>query len=187
MRKLFALMLLTCFSTANATSVVIDFEEVAYVSVNDPVLTLDSQNYRFTSIMATAEYNDEPIVGSRSLAYCPSCTLTMEHVEGRRFSLTSFDLGDYGSWPAGGMLITGYRAGGGTISQTLEPTGSLSSFAMSGDWVGLTRIDIGPSSPDGFGIVIDNIALTAVPVPPAIWLMGSALGALALRRKRAAA
>lgn len=180
-----ALLMCLGFTTAHASSVVLDFEETPYISTSAPAETVISQGYRFSSILATAENSNDPILGNRSLAFCAGCTLTMEHVDGLRFSLAALDLQDIGSWPTEGLLITGYRAGGGTISQRITRTSSLVQVSLGAEWLGLTRVDIGPSDDRLFAIAVDNIGVTAVPVPPAIWLMGSALGALALRRRRA--
>jgi hypothetical protein len=61
-----------------------------------------------------------------------------------------------------------------------------------GGWLNLKSVSLDASTPDGFsfthevGVTVDNIVVSAVPVPPAVWLFGSALGGLGWFRRKTA-
>jgi len=75
--------------------------------------------------------------------------------------------------------IAGYVVGGGVAA---GPIGT-------GDWLNLERVEFGVASCCGIGIetldmTIDNVNVSIVPIPGAVWLFGSALGLLGWVRRR---
>jgi hypothetical protein len=93
------------------------------------------------------------------------------------------------------FTFTGYLVGGGTVSKSITITdfatttgGSSTAVIFDGSRVDLTAVDISFVPGDGFEVsLIDNVTVSAVPVPAAVWLFGSGLAGLGwLRRKQAA-
>jgi len=68
--------------------------------------------------------------------------------------------------------------GGGTVNLSLGSIGT-------GDWLNLTQLVVYDANTfDDNYVHIDNINVSAVPVPAAVWLFGSALAGLGwIRRK----
>lgn len=109
-------------------------------------------------------------------------TVSMSHDNGFVFDLLSFDASSLYN-AAGELTVTGYLAGGGTVSQLLTLNSSLSNYALSG-FDGLSSVDF---SFDGAVYAapydLDNVNINVVPVPAAVWLFGSALMALWSRKR----
>jgi hypothetical protein len=146
--------------------------------------------------------------GSATLSWCGSyddiygsvnClgdSASLSH-EDSLFSLHSFDIGSgyaqSGAEP--NVIITGQLAGGGTLTETiaLASWSGMQSVILSGAWTNLESVSFSTDVINyhccsaSFDGVIDNIVVTAVPVPAAAWLFGSALAGLGwIRRKQAA-
>jgi len=81
------------------------------------------------------------------------------------------------------MTVTGFLESGGTVSTTISSTsGALETYNFSSAWTGLTSVQFTVGDFD----VLDNVVISAVPLPAAVWLFGSALAGLGwIRRKRA--
>lgn len=113
--------------------------------------------------------------------------VSMSKADGGAFAIHSLDLflaGCAGPFLgcSGSESITGTLAGGGAA----DLTGAVGT----GDWLNLQVVTFAATG-DGFGFgagtvaQIDNINVSAVPIPAAVWLFGSALAGLGwLRRKR---
>ena len=116
---------------------------------------------------------------------------------GDDFSLSSFDIG-FLNGSGGTINLRGYRDGGQILSEVINASAgytlpSYQTILLGASWENLDRIrfDITPDSCcPGSASALDNIVLTtatAVPVPAAVWLFGSALAGLGwLRRKSSA-
>jgi hypothetical protein len=113
-------------------------------------------------------------------------TISMRKADGGAFAISSMDmlLQATGSPLASGSTsITGALAGG-SAAELSVPVGT-------GDWLNLELVTF-IANGDGFGfghltaVEIDNINVSAVPIPAAVWLFGSALAGLGwMRRKQA--
>jgi hypothetical protein len=78
-----------------------------------------------------------------------------------------------------GHRITGYFAGGGTVQVNSAIGANWEVFTFDSSWQNLQKIEF-----EGY-IGLDNIVVSKVPVPAAVWLFGSALAGLSwLGRKR---
>lgn len=105
-------------------------------------------------------------------------TLSLAQDSGLRFDLLSFDASSLYN-AAGVLTLTGTTAWGGTVQQVLNLSGTaISTYNFSG-MTSLVSLDI---TYDGIGLSapfdLDNINMSAVPVPAAVWLFGSGLAAL---------
>jgi len=107
--------------------------------------------------------------------------VTLERADGGAFAVHDFDL-FMDTDPNGWTEIRGQAAGGGVVFLSAATVGT-------GDWLNLASVRFWAEG-DGFGpggatVEIDNIVVSAVPVPAAVWLFGSALVGLGwLRRKQ---
>lgn len=112
-------------------------------------------------------------------------TLTITNDSSLAFSALSFDASSLYN-ASGALSVTGFFAGGGSITQNLSLTSDLSLYALTG-MTGLSSLEISFDGNTYFAPYdIDNIVVNAVPVPAAVWLMGSALGLLVAARRRKA-
>ena len=57
-------------------------------------------------------------------------------------------------------------------------TNSWQNFTFNSSWSGLSSVNVQASGPGGWDPAIDNIRVSAVPVPAAVWLFASGLGLL---------
>ncbi|MDB4308248.1 VPLPA-CTERM sorting domain-containing protein [Gammaproteobacteria bacterium] len=200
-------ILLTClFSSAVlASTVLIDFEEF---SIGDGPVSdtnwLESSGYEFNGNGFPGPIPDgifpEVFIGDNGTnAFGLSSTfpgqdgynayvyVSMRKADGGAFAINSMDLllQSLGSpLSSGSTGIYGTLAGGGAAD--------LSVAIGTGDWLNLQHVTFEASGDNsgqsGFtGVEIDNVNVSAVPVPAAVWLFGSALAGLGwLRRKPAA-
>lgn len=110
-------------------------------------------------------------------------TVSLRELNGSAFSLTQIDAASASS--ASGVLnLTGYLEGGGTVTQSLDLTWDIATVSIAG-MSGVTQVDFwfdSAISPAPFEI--DNIVVTAVPIPAAVWLFASALAGLGLMKRR---
>jgi len=184
-----------------ASSVLIDFEEL---SIGDGPATgsdwMSSNGYEFTGTATPGPSPDGYLAkvftgdtGTNSFgvntwfvgqdSYGALATVAMRKADGGAFALHSIDL----------LLQTDPYGGSISYSGTLEGGGAadLSTAVGTGDWLNLVLVDF-TAYGDGFGlggftsVEIDNVNVSAVPVPAAVWLFGSALAGLGwMRRKQA--
>jgi hypothetical protein len=92
-----------------------------------------------------------------------------------------------GSGPAE-VLITGSLAIGGDLSQSLTLSyGENRTLVFDDSWSDLSSVSVAVSGEAGSQWVsADNIVVTAVPVPAALWLFGSSLAGLGVWRRKQA-
>lgn len=127
--------------------------------------------------------------GQRSLFFCGTCgplEFVLTQQNGQAFDLLSFDL--TAAFPGGGdqWTVIGALARGGEVT-ALFRTGRDITVSFNSDWVGLESVTILAAAENALNYQLDNIVVTAVPIPAAVWLFGSALAALGwLRRQRVA-
>jgi hypothetical protein len=112
--------------------------------------------------------------------YSPAANFNLKRADGGAFALYSVDF--YGEYPDPGYTsIIGVMVGGGSVH--------LSSTAMgTGGWLNLERVQFysgGNGDSSGYALgELDNIVVSAVPVPAAVWLFGSALAGLGWFRRK---
>jgi hypothetical protein len=187
-RFLIAIAALSFTGVANAAPVVLDFEDTPYegTTFEDPFVTKGF----------VIDPSDPPSVSAISsgpdshLVICGWCANGSEGVSifadsGLRFELTSMEV-SFVELPMTGIVV-GHFANGDTLSESI--VAGVMSFDSS--WTKLASIDILFDTsviavPPYLAAEIDNIHVSEVPVPAAVWLFGSALGALGWRRRRRA-
>jgi len=163
-------------STANAA--VIDFEE--YTS-NGLYSIASTQGYLLTS--------DQFYIGigpgagnSYGLGLPSENILTLANLSSPAFALESVDaLAFTGSSP---LIVTGYFAAGGQVSTSVAVIGGVDSdmgtYSFSNAWQGLSSVTFQIDE----NLNLDNIVVTAIPIPASVWLFGSALAGLGLIRRK---
>jgi hypothetical protein len=109
-------------------------------------------------------------------------TISIVADSGLRFSIASLDASSLYN-TAGDLTLTGTKAGGGTVSQTLTLNSDLTSYNVTGLGLVTNLVLSFDGSVDAAPYDVDNISLNAVPVPAAVWLFASALGMLGWLRR----
>ena len=150
-------------------------------SQDQPVIytSITSLGFTFSSVMQWSG------AGEGSINVAPSGVstegLVIEQTESKVFSLDALAFQYVDSiYP---VNMTGYLVGGGTVQIELPLLQSRDESMLIG-WSGLTKVEIENAS-GAFGMVFDTFEVTAVPIPAAVWLFGSALAGLGwMRRKK---
>ena len=190
------LLILAFFSSTlvSAANIVIDFEgqdvdgwHAGFGPIIDNGFVLD------TYAIGVAEWiGASPKVAEFCTGYCGGDPLTLTNINNTPFDLLSLDMATFGLPIVTDFTFIGYLAGGGTVereislSQVISETGgAMETFYFDASWSQLTSIGIDYSASAGFSAaVMDNITISAVPVPAAVWLFGSALAGLGWIRRR---
>jgi hypothetical protein len=197
MRQLFALIILATGTIAQAAPVTIGFDGgPTYFGLE----TYGEDGFTLTSNVpdGTLIDNDNlvrgnlgsPGTGTNSQALfwgqnATTSTITLADNLGGVFNLVSFDASSLAN-AAGSLSVVGTLFGGGTVSQVLTLSSSLSTYNVTGldNLVSVAFSFNGATSVSPYDM--DNINLNVVPVPAAVWLFGSALGLMGWVRRRAA-
>ena len=189
--------------TAQAASVTIDLEEFSVgdgagpSAINEPPrgTVLTSKGYDFYG-QAEPPLSPEVITGTNTGntnayggfvaglgqdGFNYAVIVNMEKSDGGAFAIHDLDL-FIDTDPDGWTQITGTLAGGGSAD--------LGVAVGTGDWLNLESVRFFAQG-NGFGfgygeIELDNVVVSAVPIPAAVWLFGSALAGLGWLRKRPA-
>jgi hypothetical protein len=205
MHKIFATVLL--LFSGQASAALIDFEEFT----SDDVLPLESQSFTVSEISGTGlALNGSfgfgtPAYEGTALQCLDICTLSITHAAGSLFDLSSFDkmTGDfffaqdlnepYQVVAGGSFTLRGYLADGSQLNFfTVVEVSNYDEYYANREtallsWQGLERLEMIISLSECSGacaVAVDNINITAVPVPAAFWLFGSGLAALGYLRRR---
>ncbi|HYQ70747.1 MAG TPA: hypothetical protein VET88_02335 [Gammaproteobacteria bacterium] len=190
MKKFLAFYLLTLLVPATAQAVTITFDDVT--TAQSATIPGGYQGYTWagydpvadtvSGTVSVATGNSATTSGVYSLG--PTLGFQLSRVDGMAFNALDF-FAAYENGVTSDLLISGFR--NGALTQQIT-TGLFSSTATS-IAVNFPNIDvlrIHALSIDIFSI--DNLKLTAVPVPPALWLFVSGLlGLIGMTRNRQAA
>jgi len=201
MKNLIAAVLLLGCGSVQAAPVTIDFEEF---NVGDGPAHdgdwISSNGYEFTGTSFPGPFPDGNLAeifigdsGSNSFGssvFFPGqdgfgglAYVSMRKADGGAFAIHSLDLLFQTDSSSGFTVIRGTLAGGSVVD--------ISDAVGTGDWLNLELVFF-TANGDGFGfgaltsVEIDNVNVSAVPIPAAVWLFGSGLGLLGwMKRKRA--
>ena len=191
-RLLIANALLAFAGLASAAPVILDFEDTPYE--ND---TFDFPFVHKGFVIDPGLSASMPAITGgpdKHLVICGWCTTGTEGISissdlGLRFELTSMDISFFEDSEAGITpltgTVTGHLASGATLTQAI--VGGVMNFDSS--WSKLASVDIEfdtnvASVPPYLAGAIDDIHVSEVPVPAAVWLFVSALGGLGWMRRR---
>jgi hypothetical protein len=190
------LLVITAFmflsAAVNSAVVNIDFEGQAvdgWFTGEGPVI--DNGFALHYPLIGVAEWDGDTGL-SNVVDFCMSSVcgsagslLTLNSVNSYDFDLLSLDLGILELGVAD-FLFTGNYSAGGSVQKSVSLTttvnldsGTLTPVFFDENWSALSSVDISFAVGDGFDAgVMDNIVVTTVPVPAAVWLFGSALAGL---------
>ena len=198
MRSSILLLLLFISASASAVSLTLDFEEFNGETFYfpNPLYTkgyvveqgAPNQNYPdgYPGSISDPIYN-VPLQdgGGNVFNYCADVfcheevppLFTLSRVNDNPFELFSLDFAANG---LAELQITGYYIGGGSISTAILTDGvSWQTYAVGNGWSNLDRVEfLTPLFGFGGSAALDNIVVSTVPVPAAVWLFGSALAGL---------
>jgi hypothetical protein len=199
MKKLAAAFVVCLFAAATqAAPVVIDFEEfnlgdsAGGGATGNQWPPLQSQGFSVSGFLVfdPAEIVTGTNTGTKAFGgtvsgfgqdgFGVASQVSMQRSDGGAFALYSLDLLLQAD-PNGITRVSGLLAGGGSANLGV-PTGT-------GDWLNLEAVFFSAEGNQfGFGsatVELDNVVVSAVPIPAAVWLFGSALAGLGwLRRKQ---
>jgi hypothetical protein len=109
-------------------------------------------------------------------------TISITNDSATPFDFLALDASSMGN-ASGQLTLTGTLAGGGTIQQVLNLNSALTTYNITG-MAGLADLDISFNGGTYYApFDMDNIQLSVIPVPAAVWLFMSALGVLGWRSR----
>jgi hypothetical protein len=197
MRAGFFILLVLGAASASASTVTIDFEELPEGNVSNP---FTSKGYTFSHaysagiiLMVTP---NESTTG-QMMTVCDGCAfptvISMQEDNGNLFELSSFDAGYNLASPSWNrsLTVTGMYADNSQISAVFDSIGGFTETINLGGpgWSNLESVSFSWDADVSSGLDIrglDNINVTAVPIPAAVWLFGSVLAGLGFLRRKAA-
>lgn len=198
MKKLLTLAALVMVGPAQADIITIDFDDTLPTYFNLP--TYQEDGFTLTSDTPDSTLIDDNNTVRQSIGIFSGgtdsqsmfwgangqvSTLGLSSDLGLTFDVLSLDASSlYNS--AGVLNLSGTLAGGGTVTEDINLTGAITTYNLS-NMIGLTDLSI---SFDGTvydaPYDLDNISISAIPIPAAVWLFGSALvGLFGWSRRRA--
>ena len=191
MRFLLSAILLSVSGLASAATYTIDFESTSFTG-SAPV-SFNTQGFTFQqSREGIGVVNSGPFPDGNAYFFCPYCQnsgFSMERTDGTLFSLLSFDFG-YNEQDPMPLLVTGTFADNSQTSVSFNNvTGLFETLSPGIGWDNLASVSFAIDTTNNYSDLniplFDNIVVSAVPVPAAVWLFGSALAGLGwIRRKQ---
>jgi len=182
MRFLLAVLL---FGSTVVHATTIEFESGTMSEFNE---LYQEQGFAFSGSLAMSTGAPSPRTDAIALLWQPGTVLTMERVGGGAFALNSFDYNaQLGPAVETNLLtVTGYLAGGGQIQTVLSGlAGSWLTPTFDSSWSNLLRVEIvDDQNAQPYLTGIEQLQASAVPIPAAVWLFGSALAGLGWMRRK---
>ena len=200
MRSLILVVSFVLTSPVQANLLTIDFEGVvaddeiagglsSYVEDGMALMHTDTQAAIFGSDTVNNNTNGTAIFGWCNIdsgGFCvPGSSLNLSQEAGALFDLLSLDSSNLqtGMTP-NDLLVTGYLSGGGTVQTTLNlAQDTWNTYTFDTSWTDLNYVTI-EGADVGANLAIDNIVVSTVPVPAAVWLFCSALAGLGWMRRK---
>lgn len=196
MKRLFCIALMTVAGTAQGAIVTIDFEGIlptyfGLETYQEDGFTVTSNVPEGTIIDVNNDVRGNLGVfgggtSSQTIVWGESgttSTLTLTNDAGNPFFLQSLDASSLTN-ATGTLTVSGSYVGGGTFTQVLNLTSALTTYNAASPGA-LSSLDISfDGSADFPPFDLDNIVVNAIPIPAAVWLFASGLGALGWFRRR---
>jgi hypothetical protein len=202
-KLLFSIAMVLSCSAVNASQVVLDFNELS-----DTVSTFESigTNTQVTNgFQISAEGNEAvwlntiqgapPGLDEVAPGLSPGGgSVTINRNDGAAFDFHSFifTTDNPEQYPNGTFSVSAVVAGGTIVTDT-QVFGSYDlagynwdDYLAGGIFNGVTSLNITYSGLSGGGFYFDDVVVTAVPIPAALWLFGSALAGLGWFRRKTA-
>jgi hypothetical protein len=192
---------LLLIGNANAYNVLIDFEDSPlngdYNTVGYDLIESRGFNFSGTYFKGVTNWPLGPVDDSKALNWCPDdlycdySEITMTQDGMVAFDLISLELARYTSADiAINFHLTGHFVGGGTITTSiLVNSTTLNNFVLGSGWTNLQGLTIyAPNTTTldlSAAVAVDNILVSTVPIPAAVWLFASGLGLLGWMRRKA--
>ena len=172
------LIAMSLFYATTSSALIVTFDDVVESDYGPTgPTTVTSAGFQFSV------QNDILVSDSGYLLFGNFGTLDIFAVSGAAFSLQSMDLNQLG---AAEYHIVGTFIGGGSIQHNPILAPGASTVLFDAGWKNLESVQFSTVSGSGFQ-TIDNVVVTAVPIPAAVWLFASALTGLGwVRRKQRA-
>jgi hypothetical protein len=180
MRSLLVVIILFAAAGANAATVTIDFDDLALGGTPDGFgyLEVVTEGYIFSSESGVVEVGAPGNQAMGGLTFADGMNpgeVFISREDGQSFALFDADID----------LALGYLAfsDDGNFDDSTGP--GLNELGT-GQWLNITGVQIYGSLAVFAPVYVDNVMLgTAVPIPAAVWLFGSALAGLGwMRRKK---
>ena len=179
-----AALTLFLVGTANSATVTIDFNEVT-PQANWGQTAVTSQGYDFATggTICGGPGDQESGVSANGIyiinpapepAIC-AVNISMQRSDAGAFAIHSFDVFGAGGYFGSSQPYYGTLAGGGIAN--------LSVAIGTGDWLNLNYFSVRSENFFYNNLRLDNILVSTVPVPPAVWLFVSGLGLLGWMRR----
>lgn len=176
----------------NVHAVTIDFESLEQAGTGQPIHGSSYMEDDFTITVASGNLHTNALgnplyIDSTAMFFgLQGVDGTLTADLGSAFSLSSIDLRKVNliPGPTSTLTFTGFLLGGGTVTQdfTLSGNTSFNTFNFDSRFDNLTKVVWRNSDPFH---EFDNIVVSTVPVPAAVWLFGSGLlGLIGLSRRR---
>ena len=195
---IFALILCLVSVSSNSSAVTIDMEGIAPTANISNETNSTNNFFGFNVFVASGHYIDSAWPdagtiragnGTDYLGIDSILDVTITQANGDPFNILSFDATDVfidGDFiPNLVFAVSGVLNGGGTVSQnfTTDADTSFETFVFDSSWKNLSSVTFTQANSHG---AYDNIVVTAVPVPAAVWLFGGGLAFLirVSRRKK---
>lgn len=189
MRIIFSVVLLMLGSVAQAVTIDFDSTAPTYFGLS----TYQEDGFTLTSNVPDGTLIDQNDVVRANLGIFSGGTTSQSMVWGENgtistisitndaatpFYLLALDASSMGN-PSGQLTLTGTLSGGGTVQQVLNLNSALTTYNITG-LNNLSELDISFDGSTSFApFDLDNVQMSLVPVPAAVWLFGSALVGLA--------
>ena len=175
--------LLTLAATTSLNAAIIDFEEIDNTSKVTTGPSLDTQGFNLFNSSAgigsilhwesSSPYNADPSGVTFSHNYS-STTTTLTQLNGGAFNLFSIDFGDvFNSGVSQNISINAVTNSGSLLSTVVSTDSIIGLETFNLNWSNVLSASWTETS--GSYLQLDNISVSAVPVPAAVWLFGSGL------------
>jgi hypothetical protein len=194
-----ALVLLIFFNATNAAIITIDFEGV----VDDSSSMIPASPYTENGMVVDSLQAEHGIFGKDSTftngsaiygwcnvnveGFCMPGLITITQAQNAEFDLLSFEASVFNNYGSvnGPLSITGNYAAGGNIQAEISlADDSWDTFIMNNQWTGLISLELHGDDLNDYDIGIDNVVVSTIPIPAAVWLFGSGLALLGWMRRR---